>query len=361
VTTTDSAIATALTAWFEGAARDLPWRRTKDPYAIWVSEVMLQQTRVDTVKPYYARFLERFPTVAKLAEAELDHVLEAWSGLGYYRRARVLYAAAREVTTRYGGAVPGTAKGLLELPGVGAYTAGAIASIAYGERVPLVDGNVARVLSRLFAIDHVLGTSASNKALWSTAERLVPAANPGIFNQSLMELGATVCTPREPSCASCPVAKWCRARAEGRTNELPIVAPKKEVPSFQLVALVLARGPLVLFGRRAGDGLFGGMWEPPTVEARSIAAALPMLVELGAPVGDATPHASGEIRHVLSHKKLRVKVARAVHAGREPKVTLGAPYDAAAWLDPRDAGVGLSTLCSKILRSTPAKAKASKK
>ena len=281
----DREIEAALGAWFDRVARDLPWRRTRDPYAIWLSEVMLQQTRVETVIPYYERFLARYPTVADLAGATLDQVLSLWSGLGYYRRARVLHLAAREVTERYGGAFPAEAAGLRDLPGVGAYTAGAIASIAFDRREALVDGNVARVLARLEGIDDDIKSAAGARRLWAAAARLVPAERPGRFNQALMELGATVCTPRSPRCDACPVDGACAARAAGREEELPVISPKREAPSVAMVAAVVRAGRRVLLARRAEGGLFGGLWEPPMVEAPSLAAALPLLAAAG--VGEA--------------------------------------------------------------------------
>ncbi|HVJ89394.1 MAG TPA: A/G-specific adenine glycosylase, partial [Labilithrix sp.] len=212
-----AALHQALLAWYAAERRDLPWRRTRDPWAIWVSEIMLQQTRVETVKPYFERFMQRFPTPLALAEAPEDQVLAAWSGLGYYRRARMLHAGARVVAQRSG--MPADRDGLLELPGIGRYTAGAIASIAYGERVGLVDGNVARVFARIFAIDDDMKRAGMRRAE-QLAEELVPERAPGDWNQALMELGATICTPRAPSCERCPVFRSCRAHAEKRVEEL---------------------------------------------------------------------------------------------------------------------------------------------
>ncbi len=236
---------------------------------------MLQQTRVDTVVPYFHRFLARFPDVRALAAAELDDVLHLWSGLGYYRRARQLYATAREVTERYGGVFPDEAPALRGLPGIGAYTAGAIASIAYGRREPLVDGNVARVLARLEGIADPVKSPAVVRALWAAAARLLPDGRPGRFNEALMELGATVCTPRDPRCDACPVASFCVARGSGRERELPVTESKRRVPTIEAVAVVLADAAgLVLFARRREGGLFGGLWEPPMVEgSASVEAA----------------------------------------------------------------------------------------
>ncbi len=345
----DDAIVGQLVGWFELVARDLPWRRRRDPYAVWLSEIMLQQTRVETVVPYFERFLVRFPDVEALAGAEIDEVLKLWSGLGYYRRARVLYATAREVTSRYGGTFPGEAAALRELPGIGAYTAGAIASLAFDKREPLVDGNVARVFARLFGIDDDIRSTAAVKRLWEIAWRLVPEERPGRFNESLMELGATVCTPRDPRCGACPLEALCAARASGRVMELPVIEAKKKVPVVKMVAAVLRSGPRVLLARRCEGGLFGGLWEPPMVEAASIEQARALLSAVG--VGAAMElREAGKIKHVLSHKELRVTVVAGAISGKTRALAkLGAPYEKAAWLDPDDAEIGISTLARKVL------------
>ncbi|WP_437728994.1 A/G-specific adenine glycosylase [Sorangium sp. So ce861] len=354
----DREIAAALGAWFDRVARDLPWRRTRDPYAIWLSEVMLQQTRVETVIPYYERFLARYPTVSALASAELDDVLSLWSGLGYYRRARVLHLAAREITERHDGALPRDVPALLALPGVGAYTAGAIASIAYDQPVPLVDGNVARVLSRIEGIDDDIRSTSGTRKLWSAAERLVRAAagsvHPGRFNQALMELGATVCAPRNPRCEACPVDGACAARAEGRQAELPVIAPKRDVPAVAMVAAVVRSGDRVLFVRRAEGGLFGGLWEPPMVEARTLADARALLEQVGV-APDAPLREVGRVRHILTHRRLDVTVARAeVAAPWRSRAKLAAPYEKAAWLDPGAIEYGVSKLARKVLSAASA-------
>ena len=220
-----AAIRRDLLSWYDRERRDLPWRRTQDPYRVWLSEIMLQQTRVETVIPYYERFLERFPTVSDLAEAPIDDVLARWSGLGYYRRARSLHEAAGQIVREHAGVFPEDSAEALALPGVGRYTAGAILSIAYGRPEPILDGNVIRILSRWLR----LGPEIPQSHLWTLAEDLVPEERPGDFNQAMMELGATVCTPRSPSCLLCPVQERCEARAEGTPERYP--APKaKEKP-----------------------------------------------------------------------------------------------------------------------------------
>lgn len=347
--TRDEEIAAALGAWFDRVARDLPWRRTRDPYAIWLSEVMLQQTRVETVIPYYERFLARFPTVRELAAAELDQVLALWSGLGYYRRARGLHLCAREVTERHAGAFPGEVEALRALPGVGAYTAGAIASIAFDRRAPLVDGNVARVLARLEGIDEDIRSTAGVRRLWEAAARLVPADRPGRFNQALMELGATVCTPRGPRCGACPVNGVCAARAAGREEELPVIAPRRDVPVVPAVAAVVRAGARVLLARRSEGGLFGGLWEPPMVEAASVADGRALLEGLGVRAGVELREA-GRVRHILTHRRMEVTVTHAeVPAAWRLRAKLAAPYEKAAWLDPTALEVGISRLARKVL------------
>ena len=341
-----------LLAWYEASRRDLPWRRTRDPWAIWVSEIMLQQTRVETVIPYFERFLAKFPTPLALAEAAEDQVLAAWSGLGYYRRARMLHAGARAVagtqTSGLPGAIPDQREGLLALPGIGRYTAGAIASIAFDRAVGLVDGNVARVLARVFAIDDDMRKGGMKKAE-ALADRIVPAAAPGAWNQALMELGATVCTPRSPSCGTCPIAKHCRARAEGKVDKLPVLSEKKPPKAQSLRALVGRKGTQVLLARRRSEGLFGGLWEPPLVET---AAALKALA--GKEAKGTAPKKAGQVVHVLSHRKLTIDVFTApLTTVPEP---LPEPYVAAAFFEELTLGeVGISTLAKKILGIASAK------
>jgi len=223
-------IARPLLAWYDRDKRPLPWRDQPDPYRIWLSEVMLQQTRIEAVRGYYDRFLERFPTVEALAAAPLDAVLHAWAGLGYYSRARNLHRAAQMVAFERGGRFPDTADELAELPGVGRYTAGAIASIAFGRRAPVVDGNVARVLSRLAGLAGDVRSPVVSRRLWALAAEWIDAERPGDFNQALMELGETICVPRSPDCARCPVRARCAAHRQGRVAELPTPRRPPERP-----------------------------------------------------------------------------------------------------------------------------------
>jgi A/G-specific adenine glycosylase len=231
----------ALVAWFHKHHRDLPWRRTRDPYAIWVSEIMLQQTRVETTIPYYERFMERFPTVAALADADEDAIIRAWAGLGYYARARNLQRGAQAVISQHGGVLPRDPEALLRLPGVGRYTAGAIASIAYNVPAPILDGNVIRVLCRLFGLRGDPKRAPLHARLWELAQALIPEGQASLFNPAMMELGATVCTPLRPACDRCPVASWCRARAEGVQEKLPETAKAAPLEPVRMVAGVVWR------------------------------------------------------------------------------------------------------------------------
>jgi A/G-specific adenine glycosylase len=253
-----------LLTWYGRVRRDLPWRRTRDPYHIWVAEVMLQQTQVVTVMPYYERFLARFPTVEALAAASLDGVLKLWEGLGYYARARHLHAAARKVVAEFDGRVPDAMDDLLSLPGVGRYTAGAILSMAYGQDVPALDGNVRRVLSRLFAVEEDVTRGAGQRRLWALAEGLLLPGQAGDLNQALMDLGATVCTPQSPMCDSCPLAEDCQAHELGREEQFPIRRQRRSLPHYEVAAGVVWNGEgCFLIAQRPLDGMLGGLWEFP--------------------------------------------------------------------------------------------------
>jgi len=336
-----------LLGWYDEAARDLPWRHTRDPYAIWVSEVMLQQTRVETVIPYYERFLASFPTPRDLAEADEDAVLSHWSGLGYYRRARLLHTGVREVVAQYGGQVPEDAEARRALPGVGRYTAGAIGSIAFEKEEPIVDGNVTRVLARLFRIGTPVGASVTSKRVWELAARLVPGARPGAFNQAVMELGATVCTPKQPSCESCPVAQHCEARAHGEVDTLPVPRLRKAPNRVKLAAVVATqgRGPdQRVWLLRSEQSLFAGLWGLPMIPRSAFDLSDPrgalrdagILASLG-------PEPIGELNHVLTHRRMQIDVFRATGAKAETSETR-------RLFRTDDLGsVGVSTLTKKLL------------
>lgn len=330
----------SLLDWYDAHRRDLPWRRTRDPYAIWVSEIMLQQTRVETVIPYYERFLERFPDAASLAAADEDDVLARWSGLGYYRRARLLQAGAREVVAHYGGEVPEDPDARRALPGVGRYTAGAIGSIAFGREEPIVDGNVARVFTRLHHITTPLGQAVTDKRLWAEAEAMVKGERPGDLNQALMELGARVCTPKRPTCLVCPWREQCVARAEGIAEQLPTPRAKRPPKEVRLVAVVATFGRAEVALVRGEGSLFGGLWGVPMREGEGRAAARSALSEAG--VRARLEKASrGRVNHVLSHRRFDVELWRAGGAKvSEPAALRG--------LDTLDA-VGVSSLTRKIL------------
>lgn len=284
IPTAPARVASRLVSWFAAAARDLPWRHTLDPYAIWVSEVMLQQTQVRTVIPYWTRWMQRLPTVADLASAPAADVLKLWEGLGYYRRARHLQAAAQGIMGGAGARVPGDAEGWLALPGIGPYTAGAIASIAFNQPAPILDGNVARVLSRLLALPGNPKARAVSGVLWAAAASLVEAARglsvpealahaPRVrlsgacsaLNQALMELGALVCTPARPSCGACPVRDLCRAHALGRPEAFPGAAPRPVVERRTLAAVLWRDGGRWLVWQRAEDDVNGELWEFPSL------------------------------------------------------------------------------------------------
>lgn len=258
-----------LLSWYEEQQRDLPWRKDSDPYKIWVSEVMLQQTRVETVIPYFCRFIDRFPDLYTLAEASEEEVLRYWQGLGYYSRARHLQEGVREVVTQYGGQIPDNREEISRIKGVGPYTAGAILSIAYGKSEPAVDGNVMRVLSRLFKIEEDITRSTTKKKFEELARVLIPEGKASYFNQALMELGALVCTPKSPGCFLCPVRVDCQAYKEGMTDRLPVKSKKKPPEKVTLaVGLIYDDNGNILIRQRPAKGLLAKMWELPGFEVK---------------------------------------------------------------------------------------------
>lgn len=252
-----------LIEWYDKEFRDLPWRGTSSPYEIWISEIMLQQTQVKKVIPYYKKFLHTFPTVNDLANADLSQVLKVWEGLGYYARARNLHKAAKIVVNEHHGAFPSDPEQVRNLPGIGAYTAAAILSIAFGQNLPVLDGNVIRVLSRLFAIDLNTKSAQGKSHLLAIARELLQPGLAGTFNQAMMELGAMVCTPKSPKCGECPLAKKCRAKETNTINSYPIKTPKKERPHYHIAVGIIWRGDEILIARRPEEGLLGGLWEFP--------------------------------------------------------------------------------------------------
>lgn len=345
-----ASLAAPLLTWFDAHRRDLPWRRTRDPYAIWVSEVMLQQTTVETVLGRWGPFLARFPDLPALARADEQDVLAAWSGLGYYRRARGLHAAAREVLRVHAGALPSDPAALRALPGFGPYTAGAVASIAFGVRAALVDGNVARVLARLFRVAGEPTRGPARRRLWQLAEAALPAARPGDFNQALMELGALVCRPAAPHCARCPLAGRCQARAADEVERYPTVTRKGETPLVRRAALFLERPDGAwLFVRRPDEGLLARLWELPAVDVparqQPLTAARALARRLGA-AARLTPRAAAS--HQFTHRRWDVHTfAAPVPEGWEPR---GLPGD--GWCFTCDAelpALGVPTATRKVL------------
>ena len=297
-----------LPRWYDDHRRPLPWRETRDPYAIWISEIMLQQTRVETVVPYYRRFLKRFPTVEALARAPLGDVLKIWENLGYYARVRNLHKAAGEITARFGGRIPECMEEIIRLPGIGRYTAGAILSIAFGRAVPAVDGNVRRVISRIHAIEESVDDEEVRERIEELVRTLVPARDPGRFNQALMELGAVCCTPKSPACPACPLQDDCRARLQGLAHRLPVRGKKKTVPHREVVAAVIRDGAgRILIVQRPSHGLLGSLWKFPggilaPPEGREEGLKRIVRDELGLGIGVGSPLAA--VKHAYTHFRI---------------------------------------------------------
>lgn len=295
-----------LLAWYDRHRRDLPWRvksgSTPDPYHVLLSETMLQQTQVATVVPYFLRFVGKFPTLADLAHADLQEVLRLWQGLGYYSRARNLHACARRIVAEHGGQVPCDVESLLSLPGIGRYTAGAIASIAYDFRAPILDGNVTRVLCRLDQIESDPRDRQTQLTLWRRAEDILPKRRAGDFNSALMELGATVCVPRNPQCLACPVRAHCQAHAAGLQDRIPLPKRSKPTPLHRRYVLCLRHGRQFLIEQRPAKGRWAGLWQFKTLECpgRPFSAR-----ELARRLGYAVtkPRELGRVRHALTHRR----------------------------------------------------------
>jgi A/G-specific adenine glycosylase len=320
----EEAIRRALLAWYRRHARSLPWRKRGDAYAIWVSEVMLQQTQVPAVIPYYQRFLKVFPTVADLAHGPLERVLKLWSGLGYYRRARHLHQAAKELVRRFAGAFPRDYEQIRSLPGIGDYTARAILSIAFDLPYTLLDGNVARVLSRLATLEGNLHQLGFRRTVEAQLERLLSPRSPGLFNQALMELGQTLCLPRAPRCAACPVQSWCRACKSGQPQLYPQPRPRRALGSYYLAAAILRRGHRVGMVRGLGDGLLGDLWNFPSAFGRSRAQALASLRRKLAGFGSPTltlRDSIAELHHGITYRSIRVHAypAEISHTPHSPR------------------------------------------
>ncbi len=252
-----------LLKWFEKNKRDLPWRKTRHPYAIWVSEIMLQQTQVTTVIPYYQKFLKSFPTLRHLAKSNLSKVLKVWEGLGYYSRARNLHRASQIVLNHFHGKIPDTLKDLLSLPGVGRSTAGAILSFAFHKEAPILDGNAKRVLSRVFAVPGSQGERKTEQLLWKISESLIPKGFSNPFNQALMDIGSMICTPKDPQCPKCPLKKHCHGYLSGKPERYPLRTIKKAIPHITALSAVIKKDGKVLLYQRPPKGFLGGLWEFP--------------------------------------------------------------------------------------------------
>jgi len=329
----------------------MPWRGIRDPYRIWVSEVMLQQTQVDTVRRYYAAFLGRFPTLAALARARSNDVLAAWAGLGYYRRARNLHEAARCVVREHDGRVPCVPELFSRLPGVGRYTTGAVLSIAFDRPLPVLDGNVARVLSRLYALKAAVREPRGARRLWALAGSVVPMRRPGDWNQALMELGATVCVPRRPRCEACPLARWCRARALGRVAAYPpVVARRAPVRMRRAVVLIERRGRLLMV-RREG-ALLEGLWEPPGVELKKgESARVALQCELRRLGVKARVEPTGRtLRHTITHRAIEVEVWEGNLMSRA-----GMRFKKLGWIDCGREPVATTALGRKVATASRAR------
>lgn len=328
-----SKIAAPLLRWYRARKRSLPWRDQPEPYAVWVAEIMAQQTRLETMLPYYQRWMQQFPTVQALAAAREQQVLSAWEGLGYYTRARNLHKAARQLVAEAGGRMPRTAAELRKLPGVGAYTAGAIASMAFGEDVPAVDGNAIRVLSRLFDVEQPVHTAAGQQRLWVLAAEHLPRGAAADYNQALMDLGATLCSPR-PKCAECPLNSECLAFARGTQLLRPVKRQTAELPLRPSTAAVVWQSGKVLVLQRPAMGLLAGMWEFPNVAVNTLAKAKQQLrsgLQAQLAIAVSIGEVRGEFEHTYSHFRALLRVYDC-HVPQDAAITTQRKYK---WLLPR--------------------------
>jgi A/G-specific adenine glycosylase len=318
----NSPIAEKLLRWYASRRRSLPWRERPEPYAVWVAEIMAQQTRLESMLPYYRLWMKRFPTINKLAKSDEQDVLNLWEGLGYYSRARSLRRAAQAVIKEYSGKLPGDLKALRSLPGIGPYTAGAIASLAFGLDTPAVDGNAIRVLARVFDVDLPIDSGLSKKRFWELAAELLPPGHAADYNQALMDLGAEICKPRQPKCGVCPLKGDCRANSLGIQEQRPVKMAAKEIPLREYAAAVIHKRDEVLLVRRPSAGLLGGMWEFPNTVLSSprrakegLRRAVRNEFDFDVPISERL----AVYEHAYSHFRARLQVYDCPLNGKLPK------------------------------------------
>ena len=318
----ETALRKRLLQWFYNDQRDLPWRKNRNPYRIWVSEIMLQQTRVETVIPYYQRFLREFPSIKALANAQEERVLKLWEGLGYYTRARNLHKAAKRIVENYQGIFPDTFDEIKSLPGIGLYTAGAIASIAFGIPAPALDGNVKRVLSRLFAVEEWIDKSTTVERFHDYLLRMISADDPGSFNESMMELGARICLPKKPLCQDCPVSTLCEANLQNRQSDFPLKKPKKKIPHYEVVAAAIHKNGKYLLGKRPDSSMLAGLWEFPggkVEEGETHEEALAREIKEELDIDVKVNEFLVSVDHAYSHYTVTLHLYRCEHLQGKPK------------------------------------------
>jgi A/G-specific adenine glycosylase len=311
-----------LLRWYQSHHRNLPWRQIRDPYRIWISEVMLQQTQVDTVIPFYRKFLKRFPTIRSLARADLSDVLKVWEGLGYYARARHLHKAAKLLVAEHGGKLPNNYADLRRIPGIGDYTAAAISSIVFGEPAAVLDGNARRVMARWIALRDDVAATESQKLLTAAAQQNLDRRQPGDWNQAVMELGATICLPRNPRCGDCPVAFSCEGNHLNLQHLIPVKKPRKAIPHYQVTAAVLEKNGRILIARRHEKGLLGGLWEFPGGKqeaGETLPAALKRELREELAIEVKVGEKFQEVDHSYSHFRITLHVFRCRLISGRPK------------------------------------------